>query len=74
MANAVAQRSKGRLESAAVSSRFFRERRANDAGHPRAVLLSWNFAAYGAKSPFLLRGREVWSGGLVTGNSAAHKE
>ena len=28
----------GRLESAAVSSRVFRERRANDAGHPRAVL------------------------------------
>ena len=31
-------------------------------------------AAYGAQSPFLLRGREVWSGGLVTGNSAAHEE
>ena len=29
---------------------------------------------YGAQSHFLLRGREVWSGGLVTGNSAAHEE
>ena len=64
----------GQLESAAVISRIIRERRANRAGHPHGVLLGWSSAACRAQYPFLCHGREVWSGRLLTGNSAAHKE
>ena len=64
----------GRLESAALSSRFLREQQANNASYLHHVLFAAGCAVYGVQSLVLHRRREVLRRGWLASNPAVHEE
>ena len=64
----------GRQESAALGSRFLRERPANHARYLHQIVLTAACALYGVQILVLHRRREVCCRGWLSSNPAAHEE